>query len=96
MFAIVFFVWICLDFFFFLREYFLMMVPVFFLLLNEYLIIFMDHNIKLLLQEIQDKDIRELVEDHIRNISLDESKKETIVLIDKRYVMNILHSAHYI
>ncbi len=56
----------------------------------------MDKNIKLLLQEIHDKDTRELVEDHIRNISLDESKKEAIVLIDKRYVMNILHSAHYI
>ena len=56
----------------------------------------MDHNIKFLLQEIHDKDTRELVEDHIRNISLDESKKEAVILIDKRYVMNILHSAHYI
>lgn len=56
----------------------------------------MDKNIKLLLQEIHDKDTRKFVEDHIRNISLDESEKEAIVLIDKRYAMNILHSAHYI
>lgn len=55
----------------------------------------MDKNIKLLLEEIHDKDTRELVEDHIRDISLDLDKKETIILIDKRYAMNILHTAEY-
>ena len=56
----------------------------------------MTKNIKLLLQEIRDKDTREVVEGHIRNISLDLDKKETIILIDKRYAMNILHSAEYV
>jgi hypothetical protein len=55
----------------------------------------MDKNIKLLLQEIRDKDTKEIVEDHIRNITIDDDKKETIILIDKRYAMNILHTAEY-
>ncbi len=75
-----------------------MMSPVFLIFLKEIVpnLLFMDKNIKLLLQEIRDKDTREIVEDHIRNISLDEEKKETIILIDKQYVINILHSAQYV
>ena len=75
-----------------------MMSPVFLIFLKEIVpnLLFMDKNIKLLLQEIRDKDTREIVEDHIRNISLDEEKKETIILIDKQYVINILQSSQYI
>lgn len=56
----------------------------------------MNKNIKLLLQEIHEKDVRELAEDHIRDITFDETKNEVTVHIDKRYAMNLLQSSHYI
>lgn len=56
----------------------------------------MSKNIESLLREIHEKDVRELVEDHIRDITFDEVKKEVTVFVDKRYAMNILQSAHYI
>ncbi|MDD5197817.1 MAG: hypothetical protein PHN60_03075 [Candidatus Gracilibacteria bacterium] len=56
----------------------------------------MNKNIKSFLQEIHEKDVQELAEDHVRDVIFDEVKKEVTVLIDKRYAMNLLQSAHYI
>lgn len=56
----------------------------------------MNKNIESLLYKIHEKDVRELAEDHIRDISFDEAKKEVTVRIDKRYAMNLLQSSRYI
>lgn len=56
----------------------------------------MSKYIESLLREIHEKDVRELAEDHIRDIVFDEMKKEVTVLIDKRYAINLLQSSRYI
>lgn len=49
-----------------------------------------------ILREIREKDVRELVEDHVRDIDFDSDKKEIVVSVDKRYAINLLHSSRYI
>lgn len=56
----------------------------------------MDHTIKTLIKAIHEKDVRDLVLDHVRGVTFDETKKEVTALVDKRYTMNLLQSAHYI
>lgn len=49
-----------------------------------------------LLANIHKKDVRELIEDHTEDISLDETNHTITLMIDKRYVINILQEHRYI
>lgn len=56
----------------------------------------MSKNIELLLMEVHEKDVRDIVEDHILDIIFDEKKKKVTVLVDKRYVINLIQSLRYV
>jgi len=49
-----------------------------------------------LLANIHKKDVRELIEDHTEDISLNEKDHIVTFLVDKRYVINILQEHRYI
>lgn len=56
----------------------------------------MEKDIKWILGEIHRKDLRELLEEHVRKITFDENNNVVTVSIDKRYIINLLKSSRYI
>lgn len=55
----------------------------------------MDKKTESLLSQLHGKDVRELVANHVRSIEYDDSKKEIMLTVDKRYAMNLLQSSKY-
>ena len=55
----------------------------------------MEKNLKKLVENISPKSTREIVEDHVNSIELTDSD-EVIVMVDRRYAFNNLHSSEHI
>lgn len=50
----------------------------------------MEANFKKIIENISNKSIKEIIEDHVKSIKLTNSD-EVVILIDRRYAFNILH-----
>lgn len=53
----------------------------------------MKKDIELFIEKVASKEIREVLEKHLSEILKDDTEKEVILMVDKKYALNELHTS---